>query len=992
MSESPNAKIEIPQNPEQPHTLPDGVVVKEMATAERQPEITPVTTSETVASGISVNKEQLEEIEEILSDGVKDFYDAMQDLEKKRFRDTGEKLARDIYDMLQKGHASFKKFLDAIIPWLTLIPHVNQFYLEKEAKKRADKLIKMHEDTKNSSPLLGILLAQAGGSSPFFEGSSATQTITTSSNSITTQLLSLAVIFVVLIISLAVVLWLIRKKLRSRHDFGMDAHMVTLLITIPKEQQLKDKTGDATIEQIRGHIATCETFLSTIGGRKAEHGLTAWFFGRTDHLSFEIASYMGLIYFYISTPRKFRTAIEQQLQAQFPSVNIDEVDDYNFFNPKDVVIGAYMRYTKSYSYPFKTFQQTESDPLNGILNPLTKLSEGTGVAIQYIVRSAHPNWRLLVQKHGKEISEGKKSGGVLSLVSDLFHALTAKSDDTQKTPYSATPLEQELVKKMDEKQSRAGLDCNTRIMVSAPTDATAQLILKNVINSYSQYNLYQFGNSFQSEVPRKPHKLIKQCIYRSFDEKRNMLVNTEELASLWHLPLPFTEVPNIKWLSSRSAPPPQNVFKEGVVLGYNIYRGVRTEIRIGRLDRARHMYVIGMTGTGKSTLLSNQASQDIKNGEGCCIMDPHGELAEAVLGTVPPERIDDVVYLDPADVARPIGLNVLEFDEEHPEQKTFVINEFIKILDRLYNLKETGGPMFESYLRNAILLNMSHPESGNTLMEISKVLAHDEFRAFKLTKCDNKPVHDFWVKEAEKAGGEASLANMVPYITTKLNQFIGNDIMRPIIAQQKSAINFREMMDTKKILLINLSKGKLGEMNSNLLGLIIVGKILAAALARADMDEKDRSDFYFYIDEFQNFLTDSIESILSEARKYKLILNVAHQYIGQLTKGGDEAIKNAIFGNVGTKVCFRIGIDDSEVMEKEYEPVFSRNDLMNVEARNAYMKLMINQSVSRPFNMATYPPPQSDIELKKALKEISRLTYGRDREIIEREIRERNIE
>ncbi|MFA6790768.1 MAG: TraM recognition domain-containing protein, partial [Parcubacteria group bacterium] len=311
--------------------------------------------------------------------------------------------------------------------------------------------------------------------------------------------------------------------------------------------------------------------------------------------------------------------------------------------------------------------------------------------------------------------------------------------------------------------------------------------------------------------------------------------------------------------------------------------------------------------------------------------------------------------------------------------------EMISIFDKLYDLKQTGGPMFEQYARNAMLLVMEHPESGSTLMEIPKVLADEDFRRMKLEHCNNPVVKDFWIKEAEQAGGEAALANMVPYITSKLTTFISNDLMRPIIAQQKSALNLREIMDTGKILLINLSKGKVGEINSHLLGMVMVGKILMAALGRTDVAEKDRKDFYLYIDEFQNVTTDSISQILSEARKYRLNLIIAHQFIGQLS----EEISKAVFGNVGSLCSFRVGPEDAEFLEKQFAPIFSAKDLVNVDNYKGFVRLLINNETTRPFDIRTYPPSEGNSEMAGHLRELSRLKYGRDIAIVNKEIMER---
>jgi type IV secretory pathway TraG/TraD family ATPase VirD4 len=445
-------------------------------------------------------------------------------------------------------------------------------------------------------------------------------------------------------------------------------------------------------------------------------------------------------------------------------------------------------------------------------------------------------------------------------------------------------------------------------------------------------------------------------------------------------------------LNAKTAAAPAEVPSEGLLLGENVFRGVKKDIRIKRADRRRHMYIVGKSGVGKSVLMTNMAVQDIENGEGVCVMDPHGDLITDILQRIPPERAEDVIVFAPADLERPMALNLLEFDPRYPEQKSFVINEMIGIFDKLYDLKATGGPMFEQYMRNAMLLIMDDPESGSTLMEIPKVLADENFRRMKLSRCKNKTVVDFWHNEAEKAGGEAALANIVPYITSKLTSFISNDMMRPIIGQQNSSFNFRDLMDSQKILLVDLSKGVVGEMNAYLLGMIIVGKILMSALSRTDMPAEDRKDFYLYIDEFQNFTTNSVCQILSEARKYGLNLIIAHQYIGQLSKGQDTTIKDAVFGNVGTMLSFKIGSADAEFLVKEFSPVFNEFDLINVDKGAACLKLLVDNAATRPFSIKTIWPilGVQRKEMVGKIKTLSRLKFGQDRRLIEMEINRRS--
>jgi hypothetical protein len=544
---------------------------------------------------------------------------------------------------------------------------------------------------------------------------------------------------------------------------------------------------------------------------------------------------------------------------------------------------------------------------------------------------------------------------------------------------------------MEEKNGKGGLDVNLRIIVSAETKEKTKMYLENLGSSFSEYNAYENGNNLSRIKVKNQSKIIQDFIYRHFNEKQSFLLSTEELTSLYHLPLKHTETPNILWLTAKGAPAPSDIPSEGLLLGENYFRGVKKDVYIQREDRRRHTYVVGKSGVGKSVLLTNMAVQDIENGEGVCVLDPHGDLISDILERIPPERAEDVVIFSPGDLDRPIGLNLLEYDPEYPEQKSFVINEMIGIFDKLYDLKATGGPMFEHYMRNALLLIMDDPESGSTLMEVPKVLADENFRKMKLESCSNPTVVDFWKTEAEKAGGEAALANIVPYITSKLTSFVSNEMMRPIIGQQKSAFNVRDIMDNQKILLIDLPKGIVGEMNAYLLGMIVVGKILMASLSRANMDPKKRKDFYLYIDEFQNFTTDSISQILSEARKYNLNLIIAHQYIGQLSKNQDTSIKDAVFGNVGTMISFKVGSDDSEFLVKEFSPVFNEYDLINIGKGTAYLKLLVDNTSSKPFSIQTIWPVMgvSRPEIAEKIRSLSKFKYGKDRRVIEAEISKR---
>jgi hypothetical protein len=778
------------------------------------------------------------------------------------------------------------------------------------------------------------------------------------------------------------------------------------LVKLPRDTA-DDNKETWEVQRLREEIAKAETIFSSIGGLTAQRGFKAWLLGRDDHFSFEIVANREKIGFYVVAPYEMASYIEQQIHAHYPEASIEEVEDYNIFHPRAETLGSYIKTKRSFIFPIRTYNKDETDPMNSLVNVMSKLQTDDGMSIQILARSAKGSWHKKPATIAKEVAQGKsinealksnKMSKGLNILGEIVDAAKPSSDKNEKEqrreePRKMSEMEQEMVKGIEEKNYKAGMDVNIRVVVSTRDKARAKAYLSNIDNAFSQYNYYEYGNSFKIRVPagRGQKKLIQDFIYRRFSEKNSFLLNTEELASIYHFPLKNTDIPNIEWLTAKHAQAPSNVPDEGILLGYNAYRGVKKEVRIKREDRRRHSYIIGKSGTGKSKYIASMAIQDIINGEGVCLMDPHGDLIEDVMERIPPERAEDVIFFAPADGERPLGINLLEFDPDYPEQKTFVVNEMIKIFDKLYDLQSTGGPVFEQYMRNAMLLIMSDPSSGSTLMEIPKVLADPEFRKMKLERCNDSTVVDFWRKEAEKAGGEAALANVVPYITSKLTSFISNDTMRPIIAQQESAFNLRKVMDDQKILLVDLSKGKLGEMNAHLLGMILVGKILMSALSRTDIASEKRKDFYLYIDEFQNFTTDSICSILSEARKYNLNLIMAHQYLGQLVEGQDSSIKDAVFGNVGSWTLFKIGSEDAEVMEKEFAPVFSQYDLVNIEKYTAYVKLLIDNAASRPFSMnPIWPLPGTAREdVAEKIRNISRLKYGRDRNIIESEIKER---
>lgn len=780
------------------------------------------------------------------------------------------------------------------------------------------------------------------------------------------------------------------NKFLQHRKLTRSLNMAILQVSVTKKSEENDGNR---IEIVKENIAVMEQLYASLHNIR-EDKITQLIYGPF-YLSFEIATPIDSkeIFFYIGTPRKFVSLVEKQISSFYQDVVIERISDYNIFVPNGGAAASYMNLNKKFIYPIKTYQKLESDPLLNITNALSKIPLGEGAAVQILIKPAK-GWQATSRDAVKKLKKGKDIQGdnfFIEILKEIFSILTSteKKDGEKEEITPLTQAQENVVTEIETKASKVGFHTNIRIITSAANNERAENLLREVENSYSQFNAPDVNGLKVIETLWGKSGFLNQTffnfIFRNFEDNKKITLNTEELASLFHMPISNTSTPQINWLKSKQAPPPINLVDDGLSLGYNIHRGDKVDVKIGREDRRRHLYIIGQTGTGKSSFISRMVKEDIAHGEGICVIDPHGDLIQEALEAIPKERAEDVILFDPSHLERPIGLNLLEYDPNYPEQKTFVINEMIKIFDKLYDLSKTGGPMFEQYMRNAMLLIMDDPDSGSTLIEISKVLSDADFRKYKLSKCKNNIVKDFWQKEAEKAGGEAALANMVPYITSKLTTFISNDTMRPIIGQQKSSINFRNLMDEQKILLVNLSKGRIGEMNAYLLGLVLVGKILISSLSRTDIPQEQRKDFYLYIDEFQNFTTDSISTIFSEARKYRLCLTVAHQFLGQLP----EEIQQSVFGNVGTLCSFRVGAEDAEILTKQFSPVFNEQDLININNFNACMKLMINGKTGDSFNIATYPPTHGNLELAENIKQLSFLKFGKNKKIVEQEINNR---
>jgi len=786
-------------------------------------------------------------------------------------------------------------------------------------------------------------------------------------------------VLMVIVAILVAVVWFYRKK-RGREAFRMSLDMVLLSVRIPpKSAEEIQQSG----RQEKDWLKVMEDFYANLVSLKAKG-----FFAPNPWITLEIAKVKGEICFFVAAPRRYASFIEKRINSIYPDAEVSRSKDFNIFGSSEKVFSGYVKTAQPVYLPIRTYNSIESDPLSSITNVLTKLDKSEEAVVQLAVRDTTSKWYTRGRAILREVSHGKNIHEAMA-ATNFVGSLAVKSEkEREKEAQMQRRVDEELVKAMETKLGKHSFDANIRIVVSIKDEQRSEEVFTQLAGAFDQFsapNLNKFKTA--KMTGRASRKVLNDFIFRNFNENQISVLSTEELTSVFHFPTPFLKTPNVKILNAKAAPAPYNLLTEGLLLGYNLYRGEKKDAFMGVEDRRRHTYVIGQTGTGKSAFLAGLIEQDVLNGAGVGVLDPHGDLIEDILGKVPNERLDDVVIFDPSNLEYCVGLNMLEYDTKYPEQKTFIINEFMKIFDKLYDLKATGGPMFEQYCRNALQLLMDDPKETYTLMEVPKVLSDKEFRHYLLAKCRNTIVKEFWEKQAEAAGGEASLKNMVPYITSKFDTFISNDYMRPIIGQVKSTFNFREILDQHKIFMVNLSKGRLGDLNSSLLGLIITSKLSIAAFSRVDTAESDRKDFYLYLDEFQNFATDTISTILSEARKYKLCLTLSHQFVGQLP----EDIRDSVFGNIGTIISFRVGVEDSEFLAKQFAPVISAQDLNKNENYSAYVRLLIKGLVATPFSIKTYPPNPSDRERMSDIKEYYALKNGTSREIVEEEIDARRV-
>lgn len=804
--------------------------------------------------------------------------------------------------------------------------------------------------------------------------------------------------FIAICVSAAIIIIVFtqyKNTLREAKNYERGLKMVPLFIHLPPASDDIEKGGRDERDLTEEVLSEAQVMYNIIAST-ATKGFKNKIYGQR-HISFEIVAKGGLVHYYTVVPTVLVDVIKQAVAAAYPTARLEEVVKYNMFSEvgkMSGVIGGEFTLKKNFVYPIATYQETKRDASRALLNALSAATREDGVAIQILLRPANEGWVRSSTNAAKKIREDKLSGksgtglglgvgaskGMAELLWKPPEAGDKKVEESQR---QLTALEEETIKSIEEKTRYPGYEALVRVVVSSNTSAHSQGLLKNIVAAFALFDSPS-NNGFKFNPSRNIDELVTAFIFRFFPQSSNhTILNSVEMATLFHLPsqnsIPTSKVTR---QMSKQVDGPTELMERGLLLGVNEFRGVKKEIRLSDNDRRRHTYIIGQTGVGKSGFLSNLAFQDMHDGKGFAFIDPHGDVVESLLANVPKDRVEDIIYFNPGDLDNPIGLNL--FENESEDQKDFLVQEAINMLYSLYDPGHTGivGPRLEHIFRNCALLLMADPQGG-TFIDIPKLLVDDAFMKSKLKFVTDRNVLDFWTKEYPASQRSNESGEVTSWVVSKFGPFMSNTMMRNIMGQKKSGFNIREIMDTNKILLVNLSKGKMGELNSKLIGMIFVMKFQVAAMARADIAEEDRKDFCLFVDEFQNFATDSFESILSEARKYRLNLVLGNQFMTQLT----DKIREAIIGNVGSVISGRIGVTDAELMVKKYQPVFDAEDLTKLPNFQSVASVMINNVPSAPFSMTLLPPMAKDNpQLADAMKRLSAAKYGFSRATVEKEI------
>lgn len=807
--------------------------------------------------------------------------------------------------------------------------------------------------------------------------------------------LILAGLGVVVMMILAAVAIQIRKR-RKGKDYERALKMVPMLIHLPPSTDDIQVGGRDERDVTNEAISEAQVMYSIIASTMTK-GMKSKVYGQR-HFSFEMVGADGLVKYYAVVPAVLTETVKQAIVSAYPTARLEEVEDENIFAQGTTtaqVAGGEMTLKKEYVYPIATYEETKWDAQGALLNAFAKVKEGEGMSLQILFRPAREGWTKAATERVQNIKEGKKTqtgSNFFAMLGHLFiDVLKAPVEVPEAHEYEKndisklSQLDQEEIAAIEDKIKSPGFECMIRVIASSASKGRSEALVGGVVAAFAQFDS-QRNNGFKYDMLKNVDQLVTDYVFRFFPVKnKNIILNSVELASLFHLPSQ-SAIPSsgVERQLTKQVDGPARLVTDGVLIGINKYRGEEKEIRLSTEDRRRHLYVIGSTGMGKSVFLRNIAYQDMMEGRGFAFIDPHGDVADELLSMVPENRIDDVIYFDPSNIEYPMGMNMLEFAT--PDQKDFIVQEGINMLQSLYDPNNQGffGPRGQHMFRNAALLLMADPK-GATFIDIPKCFIDAEFVKDKLQYVTDRNVYDYWTKEFPASQKSNDAGEVITWFASKWGPFQSNTMMKNTLGQVKSAFNIREVMDNKKILLVNLSKGKLGELNSKLLGMIFVMKFQAAAMSRVDTPEDERNDFCLFVDEFQNFSTESFESILSEARKFRLNLIVANQFMTQLT----DKIREGVIGNVGTIVAGRLGVTDAELMEKVFTPVFTAEDLHKTPNHNAIATVMMHGMPSSPFTMTWPMLGETKPEVMESLKLYSATKYGRTRAEVEEEINKR---
>ncbi len=768
-------------------------------------------------------------------------------------------------------------------------------------------------------------------------------------------LVSLIITILLVILLLAVLLLFFRWFTRAIKTAAWERQSLDTVIYEVRLPQTNEVEISAADQLYAG--------LSGIAGKVGRWKRT---FSARNFVSFEIVAFPENIRFYVVAPKNISSTVEKQINSAYPDAEIIPTKQYNIF-PENGKVAFTSMVLKEDSYkPIKTYEELNTDSMSVVTSTMSKLKKGEALALQIIITPAGTDWR----------ESGKK----------FVRKVRDNNSDPEKNKMD---VDDEVLAAIEKKCEKVGFLTDIRIVGVARSKEDAESNVQGVTSALDQFK-QDSSNLFIQKKPKSSFEkkdFIRDFIYRI--PKESTILNTAELSTIFHFPNQTVRTPHINWLLSKRAPAgPQvsSTYTEGSVhMADSIYRDTVKKVFLKANDRRRHMYIVGKTGAGKTSFLQRMILQDIYNGHGLAFLDPHGDAVEYILQRIPPERAEDVVYFNPADAERPVGFNIMEYKNEN--EKYRIVESFLGLMNKMFDPHNQGitGPRFQQAVRNGMLTAMSVP--GTSLVEVVRIITDEKYVKKFLPHLQDEVVKRYWTDQIANTQ-DFHKSEILGHITSKFEKFVTNRLMRNIIAQSQSGFDVRKVMDEGKILLINLSKGLIGEENSQFLGLLMVPRILNAAMQRADIPEAQRRDFYLYVDEFQNFATEDFAQILSEARKYRLNLIVANQYIAQI----EEKVRDAVFGNVGTITSFKVGVNDASYLQNEFNPVFDQNDLINIDNYNIYTKMLVDGEYPSPFSAKVPYDPQKFPEfddVSKTIVELSRLRYGREKKIVEAEINQR---